>query len=208
MTNQLVQIIQLFAKDLPGVELYLDPKWASTYSDHRLKIRKHLFKKTKVKSVLDLNNRPKLPHQFVSISHCPVVGGFVISPYSIGIDLEQKKRLSPSVIKRIAKNDEIKLFPEEVSQALWTIKESVYKCAGNLEFNIADVEIQSLEFNSKSAISHLDTQNLVQTNEKTSLKANYLKTISQFKSQSFTTLTWISDDDDMILSISFHLTKE
>ena len=111
-------------------EFYLNLKWAAVYSEHRLNIRRQIYKKTKDKSVLDLTSTPCLRQGFVSISHCPVVGGFGYSNQKIGFDLEQYQRLSPGLISRISSPEEYDVLKSFYRPSLWTIKESVYKLYG------------------------------------------------------------------------------
>lgn len=188
MTKNLVQSLEFFSRQSEGLDLHLDSKWASTYSDHRINIRKHLYKKTKIKSVLDLQQIPKLSEGFVSISHCPVLGGFALHRQTIGLDLEQKQRLSLSLIQRVSEDEEIKLFPVDAFQGIWTVKESVYKCSQCLDKNMVAVKIKSNE--------------LVNTDL---TKGLFFKTLSEFSGQKYSTFTWISNEDDLCLSLSTSL---
>jgi phosphopantetheinyl transferase len=188
MTEALIEDLKYFIDQVPGLEFHLDPKWASTYVDHRLNIRRHLYKKTKLKSVLDLDQIPKALElktdlqtvKFVSISHSPVLGGFVLSSKQIGFDLEQNQRLSPSVLKRISDDDERQMLPAHMQSALWTIKESVYKCPKEISSNMVAVKIKSAEV----------------------VKNKYLKTLSQFNQEDYITLTLINVGEDICLSLS------
>lgn len=188
MTKDLIADLQFIMEYVPGLEFHLDPKWASTYVDHRLNIRRHLYKKTKLKSVLDLDQIPKVLQlkedpeilKYVSISHSPVLGGFVLSSKQIGFDLEQKQRLSPSVLKRISDEDERQMLPAEMQSSMWTIKESVYKCPENISSNMVAVKIKSAEV----------------------LENKYLKTVSQFNLKNYISLTLITGENDLCLSIS------
>lgn len=189
MTPEIIESLQLLSKQILGLEFHLDPKWASTYADHRLNIRRHLYKKTKSKGVLDLANTPKIVFSkadpdtsiYVSISHSPVMGGFVLSPIAIGFDLEQKQRLSPSVLNRISNDDERQMMPENFQEALWTVKESVYKCLDSKPSTMTEVKIQSAEIT----------------------EDEILKTVSEFNRNKYITLTRIIDSADLCLSISF-----
>jgi hypothetical protein len=188
MNNNLIQNLEFFSNQIQDLEFYLDSKWASTYSDHRLNIRRHLYKKTKVKAVLDLQQIPKLENKFVSISHCPILGGFALCNQTIGLDLEQKQRLSLSLIQRVSDTDEIQMFPEDSVQALWTIKESVYKCSQRLDKNMVSVEIKS---NEKLVLN--------------SAKGLFFKSESEFSNQKYLTYTWLSNEEDLCLSLSTKL---
>ncbi len=137
--NQLLEFEKLSFK------FFCDLTWASTYTDHRLKIRKNLYRQTKNKSVLDLQNIPKLENQFVSISHCPKIGGYVIADQNIGLDIEQFQRLSLSLISRISSDSERSLFEKSDLAAIWTIKESVFKCSQGLCKTMTEVQIEKVE---------------------------------------------------------------
>lgn len=171
-----------------GFGLYLDDKSASTYSDHRALLRKQLYKRTKNKTVFDLTQFLNIAPQFVSISHCPVMGGFVIGDQPVGLDLEQFQRLSASVIQRISKLEEQNLFSENQMKSIWAIKESVYKCEASFDSNIPLVNITS--------VKGLESGNL---------EVTALKTVSEFKNKNFETLSFICTNDDLILSLSYLL---
>lgn len=187
MSPNLLQVISYLERQFNG-DIHLDLKSASTYSDHRLKLRKALYRKTKIKNVLNLNHFPNIDPKYVSLSHCPVMGGFVISQQPVGLDLEQYQRLSSSVLKRISKDEEQKLFTENQMKALWTVKESVYKCEKSFESNIPSVKILSKEV--------LESPNK-------ELQGVFLKTTSEFKGKAFTSLSYLNADEDICLSISF-----
>ena len=188
MTKDLMPDLQFIIDQVPGLEFHLDSKWASTYVDHRLNIRRHLYKKTKLKSVLDLDQIPKTlqlkedPENFkyVSISHSPVLGGFVLSSKQIGFDIEQNQRLSPSLLQRISNQVERQMLPSKLQSSIWTIKESVYKCPEKISSNMVAVKIKSAEI----------------------LEDKYLQTISQFSSKNYITLTLVSDEKDLCLSVT------
>ncbi len=131
----------LFESQKLEIDFFCDLKWASTYSEHRIKLRKQIYKQTKNKSVLDLKQRPSLIDQEISISHCPKIGGFVISKNKIGLDLEQYQRLSPNLIQRITTNDELKKIGEDQLQIIWTVKESAFKSSGGLAKLMSEVQI-------------------------------------------------------------------
>ena len=169
-------------------ELYLNLKWASVYSEHRLNIRRQIYKKTKDKTVLDLNSIPYLRKGFVSISHCPVVGGFGYSNQKIGFDLEQYQRLSPGLISRISSPEEDDLLEPFCRPSLWTIKESVYKLYGIHEGLMSQVKI--LDF---KVISNKELEGDAIT---VSLASAIYKDIS------FQIVSLIDPKQDVILSIS------
>jgi len=64
-----------------------------------------------------------------SISHCPVIGGFIcLSPKSrqrIGLDLEDPNRVNEKNMGRISSAEELEKAPDPAS--LWVAKEAFYK---------------------------------------------------------------------------------
>ena len=73
--------------------------------------------------------KPQIPSVSISISHCKVLGGFVFSTdsnVSIGLDLEEAKRVKPSVITHICQKKEVQQAP--MNALLWVAKESSFKC--------------------------------------------------------------------------------
>lgn len=75
------------------------------------------------------------PIAAISISHCPVFGGFVFSfdkGASLGFDVEIKKRVSAKALSRISTKKELAAAPSPPA-ALWTAKEAAFKCAGAID---------------------------------------------------------------------------
>lgn len=74
-----------------------------------------------------LENRPYLPNVSISISHCPLVGGFIFSMdqhVSLGLDIEKVSRVN-RVIEYVSSQEEIKQMP--MKPLLWVAKEAVFK---------------------------------------------------------------------------------
>ena len=74
-------------------------------------------------TLLKPGNIPHIPDISLSISHCPGIGGFVITPFrgtSIGFDLEQIGRANKRMLSYLAKEEEIKQTPGLT--ALWSAK--------------------------------------------------------------------------------------
>ena len=72
---------------------------------------------------------PKLPEVSISISHCPVLGGFIFSHnknISLGLDIEKMDRVNLQSIQRVSGFDEINESPE--ISFLWVAKEAAFKC--------------------------------------------------------------------------------
>ena len=78
--------------------------------------------------LLTPGNPPQIPFASVSLSHCAVIGGFIISPSfqaSIGFDLEQFGRAKKKIVLRIANKNELNQSPSP--STLWSAKEAAYK---------------------------------------------------------------------------------
>lgn len=176
-----------------------DLKWASTYSEHRIKLRKQLYKYTKNKSVLDLTKRPNLPDQSISISHCPKIGGFVVSKKNIGLDLEQYQRLSQNLIKRISDNSEHKYFDDESYQIIWTIKEAVFKASQGKVKVISDIKVLN---NQKNQPNLEETQNIEAFKISDLI---YFKSEAEVQNLKFKVYSMVSKCDDICLSVAFEI---
>lgn len=182
-----------------NAEFFCDTKWASTYSEHRLNLRRHVYKKTKNKSVLNLNERPKLPDQFISISHCPKMGGFVISKEKVGLDLEQHQRLSLNSIRRVATESEIERFDDHHYPLIWTIKESVFKCGSGVDVPMSKVSILDFKINS------ISNQKIEDENKKNlnTTEIQFVKVSAQFQQIKYDVYSFISQADDVCMSLAF-----
>lgn len=168
-------------------ELFCDPKWASTYTDHRLKIRKSLYHKTEQKNVLDLSQTPKLNDFESSISHCPVMGGYCYSKNAIGLDLEQFQRISPSLIQRISNDDEILNFDNYGTPLLWTVKESTYKASKKYSGSIPEVRV-----NLKPSCFETESLSVVVSQ-------------TEFREQRYQNFSFVEKKLDLVLSVSFKI---
>jgi phosphopantetheinyl transferase (holo-ACP synthase) len=61
-----------------------------------------------------------------SLSHCPLASGFVLAANGrIGLDLEDIRRISPAILRRVATAQEREGAPE--ARALWVAKEAAFK---------------------------------------------------------------------------------
>ena len=88
-----------------------------------------VFSQKQRTALLTPGTRPQNPVTSISVSHCPVAGGFVFSfnkKISLGLDMEQSHRVSLPVISRISTREEIRQAPAR--SLLWTAKEAVFKC--------------------------------------------------------------------------------
>jgi phosphopantetheinyl transferase (holo-ACP synthase) len=116
----------------PKFRLILETDWNSKNSEHRHEIRKCLstkfsshFSREQLALLNDLNWLPKSSDAFVSISHCRVFGGFAISKFKCGFDVEEIKRISSDILKRTSDPDELRSTPK--TEFLWVAKESGFK---------------------------------------------------------------------------------
>ena len=92
------------------------------------------FSQKQRRALLTPGSRPQSLAAPISVSHCPVLGGFVFSfnkKISLGLDMEQSHRVSLSVINRISTREEVKQAPAR--SLLWTAKEAVFKCVTSEE---------------------------------------------------------------------------
>jgi hypothetical protein len=129
-------ITALVQTEFPRFKLKIDETWNSTVRNHRSHIRSNLCDslaaagESDLQQWLDLKNRPMPKAHNVSISHCPVAGGFaqIPKPHKVGLDLEDLSRDITSVVSRISTADELKVAPS--AAALWVAKESVLKAIG------------------------------------------------------------------------------
>ena len=67
----------------------------------------------------------KNPGAFSSVSHSALDGGFALSAYPVGFDIEISARVSKETIARISSSEELELAPSFAS--LWCAKEAAFK---------------------------------------------------------------------------------
>lgn len=94
----------------------------------------------------DLTRRPRLDGWAISISHCPLIGGFALAPgsFGLGIDFEITNRVSAKAAMRIATTEaERKIAAASNATAFWAAKESAIKAFGNLGH--VDLQFESVE---------------------------------------------------------------
>lgn len=122
-------------------------QWSSGSPDYRMLLRKALevwieqnFPHESNETTLNLKTLPTYKNLFVSISHCPDFGAFIIGQKPVGIDLESAHRVRPEIVERICKDQELKLTPDHA--ALWCAKEALFKCHRTLKL-ISDTHILS-----------------------------------------------------------------
>lgn len=107
--------------------------------DHSLAIRKHMdqFLKNNFQgsddSLLDMDNTPQgiyiVPagiKLFGNISHTQTHAVYAIGESPLGIDLEERQRISLAPVKRVCTDLEVSLAHED-PKLLWSIKEATFK---------------------------------------------------------------------------------
>ena len=67
----------------------------------------------------------KNPGSFSSVSHTALDGGFALSAYPVGFDIEVTARVTKEIVARISTPDELELAPNFAS--LWCAKEAAFK---------------------------------------------------------------------------------
>ena len=80
-------------------------------------------------NLLITGKKPDSPVASISISHCRNLGVFLFTfdkNLSIGFDMEQKKRITEKIVKRVSSNEEWEKAPTPA--LLWTAKEASFKC--------------------------------------------------------------------------------
>ena len=81
------------------------------------------------KKLLIPGNPPRGPGVSISVSHCPVFGGFIFSNdknISLGLDIEKADRVNLRSVEYVSSLEEIKASPG--ISFLWVAKEAAFKC--------------------------------------------------------------------------------
>lgn len=110
--------------------------WGSLEANHRAEIRYDLvnwlqrhgeISQVEVSSLLNLQDRPRLPRYAISISHCPSAGGWAIQERAthLGLDIEVRSRVSSAIVGRLSTASELAEAPEPA--LLWVAKEAGFK---------------------------------------------------------------------------------
>lgn len=79
--------------------------------------------------LLTPGTRPNCSFATISVSHCPVLGGFVFSfnqKITLGLDMEQSHRVNEQLMGRLSKTEELQKAPDP--SLLWAAKEAAFKC--------------------------------------------------------------------------------
>ncbi len=134
--NLLDDLIKQAKSQFPDHTFFIDQSthWGSSSPDYRTELRRSLNKYFQVyhpdqvnPTLTDLKKLPVTEKFFISISHCPEFGGFVICTKPVGFDVERLDRLKKEIIERVCSEKELADAPEP--QLLWSAKEAVFKCS-------------------------------------------------------------------------------
>lgn len=161
--------------DFLGSPILLSTEFGSESADHRIKLRKALQTYVRDEShhlgrpidresadvLIDLSKPPRIPAWAISVSHCPVAGGFIAVPseYALGFDLEIANRLTLPVLERVAatprEKELLRKLPIGDERAyFWVAKEAAIKAFGNAQPNarphFGDVELTALDASAKT----------------------------------------------------------
>lgn len=137
MTEYLQRFQTVVQKHLKNsnFNLTLSAEWSSTQENHRVKIRTHMaeinssyFSRLQWAQLYDLNQRPTSDQGFLSIAHCPLIGGYSFSSYQHGFDIEDIRRISDPILLRTSSPEERSKAPH--MKMLWVAKESAFKGLG------------------------------------------------------------------------------
>jgi hypothetical protein len=126
--------------------------WNAKIKNHRALIRQDIVNSLAVtddliqKNLLNLKELPTAPGVDISVSHCPVLGGYAWAGggYKIGFDIEQNHRVRADHVLMVASQDELKMAQEPSN--LWVIKESAFKAFSKAyNVNVASlIEVQNV----------------------------------------------------------------
>jgi hypothetical protein len=138
------QEIALEGVQAAAVHLVVSDAWAATLEHHRILIRQDLAQTLQLQgetetqilqALLDLTRTPKLSSTFISISHCPQLGGWAMSKSPVGLDLEVIERVQPKLVQRVLTPMEKEHLPDGLSQdawaGVWVAKEASWKAIHN-----------------------------------------------------------------------------
>ena len=129
---ELNSLIQLMGWTKATLELR--PEWGSEQKDYRRLLRQRLVElcgnsaPAAPDQLMDLRRIPRVPGLSISVSHCPVVGGFLIvhNPFlTVGFDVEVAERITPEIENRMSLPGERDRAP--IPGAAWVAKEATFK---------------------------------------------------------------------------------
>ncbi len=132
MAGRFPGLIRRLQEFEPGVLGRISAEWASDRADHRRLIRESLRRDLGLTSaehdrLSDLKLRPSVSGWSISISHCPLAGGWLArkSQDGLGFDLEDSTRIREPLVNRIAGPGELGGCPDP--RRLWVAKEAYFK---------------------------------------------------------------------------------
>lgn len=142
--------LDLFKEFLELQQLWitLNEDWSSRKTDHKYKLRTTIterlaflldhrafsevtdpsYAKLELKAIVESKAPPTTTFASISISHCPFIGGFTVTPQpmQIGLDVESTMRLAnSSAAQRVSTPEEVVESPNP--SYLWVAKESAFK---------------------------------------------------------------------------------
>ena len=127
-------------EQIPGLQYKL------SNNSSREEVRRELYKLYGDKSLLNLNEFPKISDPYVSISHTQGCTGWVSCDQPIGFDIERTDRnIKLETLLRISKESELNEAPNPL--ALWVAKEAAFKSLwrSNSPRLISEIEVQQWE---------------------------------------------------------------
>ncbi len=169
MNDTLMTMIR--SLEAPSLRGFASTEYASSNRDHRTLVRTALAREVVknhvgtlpmgLEKIGELSEVPRIKGWATSISHCPVMGGFVVGPaaFHIGLDFEISNRVTAGILGRVAPfPGEKQLIASLVNPArLWAAKEASIKAFGNLinaDLNFALVEIKTMNTAGEFTATH------------------------------------------------------
>lgn len=176
----------------PSLALKVQKKWNSTYTDYRLLIRKDLAKRLGAPEILDLSDFPKNLSRNISISHSPIFGGYALSDRPMGLDVEQLRRISLHLVKRVCQPEELKWLEKNPlwSPCVWTLKEASYKALRLTE----------------EVLSEIVVKDIIEVDKPEGFAGQILSSECSYKKQKLKALSVFSEEFDVVASISYPVT--
>jgi len=159
MAGGFQRLISLVHKHHPELRAQGTSLWGAKEHGYRDNIR------ASIKDILapeenDLAQPPKSSKWSISISHAKHFGGWVAVPLParIGFDVEEDRRITPSIIERMSTEQERKDCPNPAF--LWCAKEAYFKALAQdqpqaiTQLNITDWDLVENDFYSFRAMPH------------------------------------------------------
>ncbi len=128
MAKNLQRLISTCHQIDPSLQLHTSVNWSARQPGHRRRLRAAANRALDLsENIEDLNKIPRPKTYSLSLSHTLGMGGWasVCRPTRVGFDIESLKRISLSVVQRIASRSELEECPQGF--LLWSAKESFFK---------------------------------------------------------------------------------